>query len=227
MKKSRRPAFVSPLFYAWSHFALAVFLGLLMTPLYPFLAQDRVNVAQLADTTIQENYETLISYNLNPFHQTLQFQQLSQSPSALKHFVEVKVVFQLLLWSGLVCLLFLVFHTLRAREPESLSFFPTGFRLSLILPALLFFPLLLFFDQAFVLFHQLLFRNKDWIFDPQRDPIICYLPEAFFRNIAFLMLLLWLALLLLSRFLLYPRLLSRLKRKDSTQAEGDKKGHGE
>ena len=60
------------------------------------------------------------------------------------------------------------------------------------------------FDRAFVLFHALFFPGKDnWIFDWRADPIILFLPQAFFRNCALLilaLLLFWCAVLLWADF---------------------------
>jgi integral membrane protein (TIGR01906 family) len=36
------------------------------------------------------------------------------------------------------------------------------------------------FDRFFIVFHEMLFRNQDWLFDPATDPIINVLPEGFF-----------------------------------------------
>jgi integral membrane protein (TIGR01906 family) len=36
------------------------------------------------------------------------------------------------------------------------------------------------FEQVFIFFHELLFRNRDWIFDPNSDPVINMLPDTFF-----------------------------------------------
>ncbi|KRM88422.1 TIGR01906 family membrane protein [Lacticaseibacillus thailandensis] len=36
------------------------------------------------------------------------------------------------------------------------------------------------FNGFFVIFHEVLFRNQDWEFDPALDPIINVLPEGFF-----------------------------------------------
>lgn len=36
------------------------------------------------------------------------------------------------------------------------------------------------FNDFFVIFHQLLFRNQDWLFDPRRDQIINLLPSYYF-----------------------------------------------
>ena len=56
------------------------------------------------------------------------------------------------------------------------------------------------FDRAFVVFHSVFFPGKDnWIFDWRADPIILFLPQAFFRNCALLilaLLLFWCAILL-------------------------------
>ena len=56
------------------------------------------------------------------------------------------------------------------------------------------------FQRAFVVFHTLFFPGKtNWIFDWRTDPIILFLPEAFFRNCALLILLLlvfWCAVLI-------------------------------
>ena len=46
------------------------------------------------------------------------------------------------------------------------------------------------FDNAFVIFHSLLFPGKDnWIFDSDLDPIIDALPVEFFMSSAGLILL--------------------------------------
>lgn len=42
--------------------------------------------------------------------------------------------------------------------------------------------MLLNFDEFFVIFHEVLFRNSDWLFDPNRDPVINILPEEFFTQ---------------------------------------------
>ena len=60
------------------------------------------------------------------------------------------------------------------------------------------------FDRAFTIFHTLFFPGKDnWIFDWRADPIILFLPQAFFRNCALLivaLLLFWCAVLLWADF---------------------------
>ena len=40
------------------------------------------------------------------------------------------------------------------------------------------------FNRIFVLFHQVVFNNDDWLFSPKEDPIILFLPERFFLQCA-------------------------------------------
>lgn len=54
------------------------------------------------------------------------------------------------------------------------------------------------FSRAFTVFHTLFFPGKDnWLFDPYTDPIICILPQEFFRNCAIFILLLMTSLCVL------------------------------
>ena len=48
--------------------------------------------------------------------------------------------------------------------------------------------MLLFFDQAFVAFHRLLFDNELWLFDPRLDPVIWILPQSYFLGLTALIL---------------------------------------
>lgn len=36
------------------------------------------------------------------------------------------------------------------------------------------------FNSFFITFHQVLFQNNDWLFNPETDPVIKLLPESFF-----------------------------------------------
>lgn len=38
------------------------------------------------------------------------------------------------------------------------------------------------FNKAFVIFHQIVFRNDYWIFNETTDPVITILPETFFMH---------------------------------------------
>ena len=65
-------------------------------------------------------------------------------------------------------------------------------------------------DAAFTMFHEIMFRNDYWIFDPDIDPVINILPEDIFFHIGILIL----AIVFLTSILLqvsYRRLNKKLK----------------
>lgn len=203
--------FLSSLFtglaLSWGLLALSLFLVLAQTWLYPLLSSDRMNAAGLRDEVIQENYRTLIAYNLSPGGGPLNFQGLSMSREGRIHFEEVKGIFRTILWTGAAALVIAIFLGKRIlRKGGRPAFLLYACRISMAIPAVLGFFMAMNFDRAFVLFHRLLFDNDYWLFDPARDPIIHYLPESFFLYMAMAILGLWLFFVILLRFVLYPRL---------------------
>ena len=54
--------------------------------------------------------------------------------------------------------------------------------LTIVIPLILGFFAFIDFDRLFVMFHQLVFSNDYWLFNPHLDPIINILPENFFMH---------------------------------------------
>ena len=136
---------------------------------------------------------------------------LAFSPSGADHFADVRGLFLLDLWvlglslAGLAGLT--VYGWRRRVRPRRLLGRGPGFWAALGLGALFLTVgglAALDFDRAFTIFHTLFFPGKDnWIFDWRTDPIILFLPQAFFRNCALLilaLLLFWCAVLLWADF---------------------------
>ena len=136
---------------------------------------------------------------------------LAFSPSGADHFADVRGLFLLDLWvlglslAGLAGLT--VYGWRRRVRPRRLLGRGPGFWAASGLGALFLTVgglAALDFDRAFTIFHALFFPGKDnWIFDWRADPIILFLPQAFFRNCALLilaLLLFWCAVLLWADF---------------------------
>lgn len=66
------------------------------------------------------------------------------------------------------------------------------FEQALILISVLTCLFLASFQDSFLHFHEIVFQNNDWVFDPKADPIILILTENYFIHY----LLFWLALTL-------------------------------
>ena len=144
---------------------------------------------------IRANYDTLIDYN-SPFSfGLLQFPDLPSSTEALIHFVEVKQLFMKFYLLGILSVLALMILIPIQRRWGSDTLKRT-FKISsltvILLPALVGLAVALNFDTAFVIFHQIFFKNDFWLFDPGTDPIILLLPDTFFLHCA-----VWIVLLVL------------------------------
>ena len=64
------------------------------------------------------------------------------------------------------------------------------YSLSLFLSILMFLgtSFLLFFQELFIIFHEIAFNNDLWILNPKKDYLLMMYPEDFFRDVAILIL---------------------------------------
>ena len=149
--------------------------------------------------TLLNNYYQLLAYLCLPWINKLVIPNFPSSTNGLAHFAAVK---QLLLFNnismlitGYVAVKFLI--TLRKnKQAWQLRYLVTGLLIVIIGIGI---GMLSNFDKFFVIFHQLLFHNYDWLFDPNTDPIINALPITFFEQcfvIFGILLLIWLISLL-------------------------------
>ena len=159
-------------------------IAIYVRPLY-YLGMERISDETGAPIEmIKENYDALIDY-CSPFYQgTLDFPSLPESETGISHFAEVKVIFNLffvlllltpLLLAGLI--------TLQHRRASS-SWMISSAVTVCVLPLLIGLACAVNFNRIFILFHQIVFRNEDWLFSPYEDPIILFLPERFFLQCA-------------------------------------------
>lgn len=177
----------------------SVMLTLSMKWTYRLSLDDIVQVEhQLDHETMIYNYNALIDYMFAGPDARLQFRELPMSPQGEFHFWEVKVIFQNFFKSMLISgVLTLLFGALLIRD-RNLSFLNVGSVLVFLVPVLLAVPVALNFQRAFVLFHEMVFSNDYWIFDPVQDPIIRYLPESLFLKntvIILILIILWVLLI--------------------------------
>lgn len=168
----------------------AVTLTLSFRGLYRFDVK-RLHLAEetgYSEEEILDNYNELIDYNLSPAHTQLKFPTFPMSEEAEIHFREVKVIFQgflkLLIVTGI---LYLASGLYLARKNEWRFLKYTGI-CSLVIPAVAGLLVALNWDWVFVTFHELVFPNDYWLFDPVTDPVILVLPDEFFLHCAVLLI---------------------------------------
>ena len=185
-------------------FCLAILCATLLTiPIYRVLLWlfPLGEVVHLTTAETMTTYLELVRFILIPFY-PFKMTFLSSSSAAVSHFYEVKIIFQIVL--GLFILLLASYPKIRKKSNawedlmgsiRLLTYLKYGLIMVVGLVGL-------FFDQFFILFHQILFRNDNWLFNPQTDPVIYILPPELFL-IAFLIGFALLLLVLQYRISMY------------------------
>ena len=140
----------------------------------------------LSAEAVRENYDALIDYNQVWNRNELAFPSLPMSQTGKIHFEEVKRIFDGIQiafgLSVLPTILILAWMMLRGRHRWVKI---TGL-LCLGIPTAALLALLFDWQKLFVTFHQLVFRNDYWLFDPAVDPVILILPDGYFEQCAVL-----------------------------------------
>lgn len=146
---------------------------------------DYLNIAKytgLSKGVIKENYDILIQYQSIFFQGDLNMPDFVMSTTGRIHFEEVKRVFEVIQMTFAVTAVIsglMIYSNLKQKEYRFLqltSLFSVG------IPTIIGFFAALDFDRAFVIFHNIVFRNNYWIFDYTTDPVITILPESFFMH---------------------------------------------
>lgn len=133
-------------------------------------------VVDMKPGTIMKNYAQMMDYLINPFNWHWHLSNFISSPAGRLHFLDCKKLFLLNFVVFIVSGIYVAkFHKIRVRFTR--VFFWIGI-FGIVLALLM----VMNFDQFFVVFHEVLFRNSDWLFDPNKDPVINILPEDFFTQ---------------------------------------------
>lgn len=184
----------------------AIILTTLISPLlYPLIIQwfNLEQISGLSSEALTINYQVIVDYLINPSIEFLQMPYFSMSESGRIHFEEVKVLFFInfvLFGILLACAICIIY---RIRKNYLQMHMQGVFVFNLAFPLILLFFIIVAFDQVFVLFHQVLFNNELWLFNPLTDPVINVLPQEFFMILFILVLLVYEAIVLIIRGIVY------------------------
>ncbi len=185
---------------------LAITFAVFFKQLYYFDI-DYLNIAEISGLSkdiIKNNYDILIQYQSIFYRGALNFKDFAMSTTGRIHFEEVKRIFDMIqlicLGSGLISLI-MIYHNIKNKEYRYLRLTSI---FSIVIPSILGFLASLDFNQAFIIFHKLFFRNDYWIFDSSSDPIITILPEAFFMH-CFIMIVVLIILMSIVCYFIYRK----------------------
>ncbi|KRM00540.1 TIGR01906 family membrane protein [Liquorilactobacillus satsumensis] len=160
-------------------FSIAITVN--FVPLYHlFVVQMHLGQrAGMSDVKLLHEYQRVLDFLNYPWISELH-SAFQMSYNGLQHFYDVKNLF-MFNYLILLCsapLSFFFFRKLRRLGQQWRLIVPFQFFILGVIG--LTGMMLLNFNNFFIYFHELLFRNNDWVFDPKLDPIINVLPDTFF-----------------------------------------------
>ncbi len=164
-------------------------------PLY-YADIDFLSIPEMSgysEEEIRENYDVLISYNNLWGAKTLEFPTLDMSETGRIHFEEVKAVFVFFEYLAIVSCLAVLAGAIYRRYVKSHWYLLLGGILTVAIPAVAGILIALNWQRVFVLFHEIVFDNDYWVFDPATDPVITILPNEFFMHCAIMIVALAIA----------------------------------
>lgn len=193
----------------------AIVFAIFFKPLY-YLDLNWLNIKEMTNLSIEQiktNYNQLIQYQSIFYKGQLILSNFIMSNSGAKHFQEVKVIFesiQVVMGVGIIISGIIIYYKIKERD---FMFFKISGLMCVLVPTCIGLIVSINFNQAFIIFHQIIFRNNDWIFDERYDPVITILPEAFFMHCFVLIVILVLissCVLLLIYKKMYRRILKEI-----------------
>lgn len=130
--------------------------------------------------TIMDNYYILLKYLHLPWIDTLSLPDFAVSASGAFHFYEVKLLFYINYGMLVLSLIGSGFYLRKLKQIAGFGRLRQVFKIAIFVPFVLLFIVAIDFDWLFVMFHEIIFNNDDWLFNPMTDPIINVLTQEFF-----------------------------------------------
>ncbi len=191
MKRFKVSDLLIGLIFTLLFISIAVVITINFRPLY-YLDLRFLNIegiSGLSRNEILQNYNALIDYSSPFFSGKLVFPTLPASESGLGHFKDVKNIFTFFYILGGITLVPSIIIFIRKAKNKDYSFLFVSSVMAIVLPTILGVFMAINFDEAFIVFHKIAFRNNDWLFDPSTDPVINILPDTFFLHCAVMIIL--------------------------------------
>lgn len=182
--------------------SLAVTLTILLSPFIYHLLIEPFQLEKISGLNAEDlkmNYEAMWRYLIHPTINQMVLPHFSSSSAGLQHFIEVK---QLMQWNGILTVVGVLLSGVALRHQLRNFQLKSGIVIAMWLPVALLFAIVVAFDQIFILFHQIFFRNDLWRFNPLTDPIITVLPQEFFLILFVVVIVIYEICLLITKLLL-------------------------
>lgn len=161
---------------------ITITIAIWTVPLFEFSLRhlDVPSRVGLSFETIMENYYILLKYLHLPWIETLSLPNFPVSASGAFHFYEVKLLFYINYGLLMLSVVGSGFYLRKLKEIAGFWRLRQVFKIAVFVPFILLLIVAIDFDWLFVKFHEIIFNNDDWLFNPTTDPIINVLTQEFF-----------------------------------------------
>ena len=161
---------------------ITITLAIWTVPLFQFslIYLDVPSRVGLSFENIMENYYILLKYLHLPWIETLSLPDFPVSASGAFHFYEVKRLFYINYGMLVLSLIGSGFYLRKLKQIAGFWRLRQVFKIAIFVPFVLLFIVAIDFDWLFVMFHEIIFNNDAWLFNPTTDPIIKVLTQEFF-----------------------------------------------
>lgn len=175
-------------------FSTALGLGVIHITDFPYAADIKAlgisESSGLPQDEIMANYTAVMNFLAPLNNEAFDLPTLEYSATAVSHFEDCRLFFNIVYLLGAVAGLFLLLLIIKRKQITALLL-KTAFTLTLAVPAVFCLALTISFDRAFVLFHEIFFDGSTWIFAPETDEIIKILPAGFFMHCSLVIAAFW------------------------------------
>lgn len=187
--------------------SFAIVLTVFFKPLY-YSDINRLNIdisSGLSVETIKENYNILIHYQSIFYQGPLVFKDFIMSNGGKIHFEEVKIIFEIIQILMVVSLCLSIIFIYQQYKQKEFRFLKLTAIITIVIPLIVASLAAIDFNQAFIMFHKIVFNNDYWIFNAVTDPVITILPETFFMH-CFMMIIFVILICVLICYVAYRKI---------------------
>lgn len=147
------------------------------------------NAQYINSISLKENYNYIIDYIQNTSKKIFKLPTIPFSQNGERHFDDVKKIIMYGEYLFIASIILFVVISLITKKNYVLLCLKTSGKQLIVIAAFALLISFFNFSDFFDSFHKLIFSNDYWIFDPQYDPVILILPEAYFMHCAAVILL--------------------------------------
>lgn len=165
-------------------FLTAIKASLIFKVLY-YIDIEYLNIVEnsgYSKEVIEENYDYVIDYLVNPFSDDFHLPSMKYSNEGKIHFEDVKKIFVSIDIMILVFGVLVLVSLIRRRKVLDKGYMKYTSNFLLFIASLPLALIFVDFESTFTMFHKIFFRNDYWLFDWRTDPIIEILPMEYFMH---------------------------------------------